>query len=718
MKITPLNQVRYENRFNRKLITFKGFDCSEDSFEIKRIYNIPCPTCMNFMIQPSQKDAFVDDCQTARGEELITLLSKYKKYYHDTERKVADTLMFEATKYSDLDILQLSQQYIKDRLNTMKTEQLDILDRISKISEGSNGYSRKSAVDSIIEKYRYIIKNENEKFNRDDFEKEINAQVANNHSYRKKLSQLVKKMPTVNEEELRFLIRYGTKSKSELAARLLTPSLATCEHIKPKSAGGKNNTENYLAQCQECNSRRNDTPFGKWIANLPNFHEGIKKYIQVVSNKIETGEISDRYIDYPSDIAKTIATETNGKYKIEVPEIILSKDAAKINFESKINQLRKSIESMQKELDEAKSLQVKTENSEQFKLYLEYKELEREKAALLTQSQNLKESQTKLSKLISGYYTSMINLRQCQQEVSQTTNPRDIDKLKNKILSLQKQINFIVIEEKEKEYEQINSRLFEVTRRLFELDNLMSAMFKQIDFSAKYQKEIGEVKLQLFELGQLTTIMKEKNEVVSQKRKYEELAAQKEEEIRIILEENKKLNPNDNEGNNIDEYNKMNYLITRADTLKDKNQKMLGKEFLDVDSTIFEFAKIMAQDKIEKLIASSEAVRHHVNLENVSKISDELNSIYASIEQLRQREKEFDGTQQKIDSMKSSEELNKELAELTEKLAMAKEIEAAVDIEQKIITLEKEIARKKAILAKVENMEMSEEQFARIFSEL
>ena len=58
------------------VLAFKGFDCPEDTFELKNLYNIPCPVCSIPMIRRNQIDDFVSSTQNKTGEEYDGRIKK------------------------------------------------------------------------------------------------------------------------------------------------------------------------------------------------------------------------------------------------------------------------------------------------------------------------------------------------------------------------------------------------------------------------------------------------------------------------------------------------------------------------------------------------------------------------------------------------------------------------------------------------------------------
>lgn len=718
MKIA-LNTVKFNTTpiLKNKNVVFKGFQCQEDSFEVKRIYNLPCPVCGIPMLQRNQIDSFVNSCQNAKGEELVELISKYRKYLHETEKSVADVLTLEAEKHSDMDILELAQNIAGSRLANISQQQIDALNRIQKMS-GSIISSKKEEFNKLIEEYVFIAENHAEKFNKKDFIDKINDILSANNSAKKKILKTAERIPTTNDSDTQFFVKYSQKTKAEFASRLVTPSLATCEHIKPKSVGGADNTENYLAECQECNSKRNDTPFGKWVANIGSFASNFSNYIQTVSKKIESGEISAGYITYPSDVVKTVSDATSGKIKPGVQPINLTEHATEINTEAKIKQLEKNIQDNIQALLEAKALRTKAKDNPQFSLLLEYRNLTKEKEHVIALRKTEKQNQAKLKDIINGYYSNNLKLQSLQNKFDKTIGAKEKADIRGKILAIKKNMQSVNIEEKEQEYERVTLEIESLENKTADLNIKISAVIEQIDTPEKYLTIIRDIKTKLFELEQLNKEANTLIENIAMKQELIQTAQQKNRRIEELVRINASLNPVDEGGNNIEEYNTLSYMISRANALKEKSQKTSTKEFVDVDIMIYDFAQIMAQDKIEKLSSSSEAVRHNINLKEIALLTEELQKLYLSIEQFKLKEKDLRALYEKINTMESQESLNQQLSQAQEKLNQAREVAAAVDIERKIQNLEKEIMRKTGILNKLKDKNLPKEELFRLLAEI
>ena len=179
------------------------------------------------------------------------------------------------------------------------------MENIRKLAN-NNGLSsqEQKAINNILDSYCAKIQHGDKKINFDVMAEEILATIKKLPSLKKKVSKEIKKIPREENGAEQFFKKHVQSSQKEIISKLVTPATATCEHVVPKSAGGRNNTENYLAQCEECNSNRGDKPFFEWVLANPMFQRNFKNYLEIIAQRLETGEISIKYDSYLSDITK------------------------------------------------------------------------------------------------------------------------------------------------------------------------------------------------------------------------------------------------------------------------------------------------------------------------------------------------------------------------------------------------------------------------------
>ena len=51
-----------------------------------------CPSCDHTMVTSNQLNSFIKNVDHKKGEDLIKILKRYEKYYHPTEKEVADKM--------------------------------------------------------------------------------------------------------------------------------------------------------------------------------------------------------------------------------------------------------------------------------------------------------------------------------------------------------------------------------------------------------------------------------------------------------------------------------------------------------------------------------------------------------------------------------------------------------------------------------------------------
>lgn len=95
-----------------------------------------------------------------------------------------------------------------------------------------------------------------------------------------------------------------------VARKIIFPSLATVEHIKPVSGGGESKAGNYLCECMECNYKRGNTPFCDWVKQNPHMPENIKKQINKIKDLIKSNLLEDE--GYIREVTETLRIESEG----------------------------------------------------------------------------------------------------------------------------------------------------------------------------------------------------------------------------------------------------------------------------------------------------------------------------------------------------------------------------------------------------------------------
>ena len=99
---------------------------------------------------------------------------------------------------------------------------------------------------------------------------------------------------------------------------LLFESGQTIEHVHPHSRGGKNDTDNYLAECGECNHKRGNVSYLTWLKVHPEYPVNVQKHIEWFQQQVVDGNIGKEYDDYGTKIKQTLSKESNGIMELKV----------------------------------------------------------------------------------------------------------------------------------------------------------------------------------------------------------------------------------------------------------------------------------------------------------------------------------------------------------------------------------------------------------------
>ncbi len=321
----------FNSNFN---ISFKGVECHPSNFKIKMAYGVICPCCGHVMLTKKQSNAFVARVSNKTGEDLQKELEKELPYFRENEKQIANILISDSKNNPDMDLSQLVTLEARDGIGSLECSQKAIINDIRKQAEGLSSKKREQLL-SILDDEESLIDNSDDfvHFKRRNFVDKIEKFkircVGKDKETASYISDLAKNMPTSAMNKDAFFVKYKRRTNADIARRLVLPSLATTEHIRPQSKNGKNNTDNYIPLCSDCNSRRGNISYSEWFKIHPEMPSNLQEYLNQVSAMIKNKEfigweIYDTYID---DVIKAVYEETNGALRLKKPEEIEAQDA-------------------------------------------------------------------------------------------------------------------------------------------------------------------------------------------------------------------------------------------------------------------------------------------------------------------------------------------------------------------------------------------------------
>ena len=94
-------------------------------------------------------------------------------------------------------------------------------------------------------------------------------------------------------------------------------TISSLDHITPKSQGGSDTRDNFLAVCRNCNEEKSNKPLILFMDLKPEVEANIKKQLYFLKTKIpvliERKKLSKEYLNYTDIVSKTLTEITNRK---------------------------------------------------------------------------------------------------------------------------------------------------------------------------------------------------------------------------------------------------------------------------------------------------------------------------------------------------------------------------------------------------------------------
>ena len=323
-RITSDNYLKYYYE-----IPFDG--TTSQGKPLKKLKNITCPY-RGIKIIPSDALKYFENklSNVKTSYDAVELLSKYKKHLLKTELELL--AIFKAfSMLNPDDNLQNCLQMIKTNcLAKLKLEEVEVLDDVDILS-------RKLSVQTALKlrakttKCRQIILSDS---TRDTFKRKIflNSleEIIPNDNEKEIFYQIKNKalfLPTSESSKNAFVVKYSTRSQTEITRRLFIASTGSIEHIVPYSQGGLNSMGNFMLTCAAGNRYRENMSLVDYIKRFPKIPKYCQEYIDDIIEVIHQGGLEGNET-YPYKIKEKLMTESQGRIMISLSKYKYSKDEA------------------------------------------------------------------------------------------------------------------------------------------------------------------------------------------------------------------------------------------------------------------------------------------------------------------------------------------------------------------------------------------------------
>ena len=250
----------------------------------------------NYKLEKIKED--IDKKGDVKSNRVINRLCKEaKKLSADTNSRTAD---------HQLEVLSLMQMMLKssilkndDRLKTL------LESSVSKISmkEVLVPFSRKAFLydlDSIL-------------------------QGLPDKKLQENIISVAQKLPTSKESHSAYILKFVSQPSEKIVYRLLWPSMASVEHIHPRSCGGPDKLSNYGGATTEENSDRKNLDFTKQMKRKPETKFNCQKYIDRAIEHANNGIFAkiNLNIKYIFDYKKAIQKESKGALILDTSKLMV-----------------------------------------------------------------------------------------------------------------------------------------------------------------------------------------------------------------------------------------------------------------------------------------------------------------------------------------------------------------------------------------------------------
>lgn len=294
-----------------------GFNCGTGSFVTKKMNDVPCCCCGGRMILQSQLGKVSASFAKLSGEKLADKINNDRDYFRSNQGTIAGMIATEVEKNPKLDARGAVAAIGGDFYGKLQDYCIGVLSKTDEVAKTQLG--EENAVSTLIEREKEKVSNG--KIDRIKFtDKIVNLQQSgqlDEESYDKIINTAML-LPQDADMARKHFNKVMGKNNQGIFNELLKESTQTIEHVHPHSKGGPNDTDNYLAECGECNHPRGNMSYLKWIKVHPEYPVNAQKHIEWFQQQIVNGNIDNRYDTYGSKIKETLSNESNGRMELKV----------------------------------------------------------------------------------------------------------------------------------------------------------------------------------------------------------------------------------------------------------------------------------------------------------------------------------------------------------------------------------------------------------------
>lgn len=312
--------------------TFKGSGSKTKAGDkLKELDNITCPYSGVKMISAAKMDKVerrLDHCVDL--SDSINVLQQYRPCMQKLEKQVYATLKAYEIANPGSSANDCLQELKPECLAKLRIEELKVLDNIDKLS---NKMSPTKALEirRVTTNARKLILDDKDDqiFKRKDILTDLAIITKNskNKELAEEIWETANKLPKSATNFNAFVVKYANRSQKEIMARLLRPSVASIEHITPKSINPDHTLSNFMLASRDWNSDRGNIPLPEYIEKHPAIPKNCQRYTNDIIKAIHKEKLQNVNW-YPYMLKEKLYNESDGIIQINLNTYKLSEEEA------------------------------------------------------------------------------------------------------------------------------------------------------------------------------------------------------------------------------------------------------------------------------------------------------------------------------------------------------------------------------------------------------
>ena len=307
---------------------------------LKELENITCPYSGIRMITSKKMDKIERDIAKSKSlPEQMEVVEKYRPCMQRLEKNIYSVFKGYEINNPDGTVNDCLNELKPECLAELRISELQVLDGIDNIS---NKLDAKTALEirKVTTEARKIILEDNQDkiFKRKDILAKIHD-VTQDHPSQdvvREMWQKANELPKSTNDFNAFVVKYANRSPQEILARLLRPSVASIEHIRPANPcseeieAGKDDLTNFMLAARDWNSGRGNQPLPDFIKKHPNIPKYSQMYMNDIIKAIHKNHLKDCNW-YPYVIKEKLYNESEGLIDVNLDKYKLDKETAFID---------------------------------------------------------------------------------------------------------------------------------------------------------------------------------------------------------------------------------------------------------------------------------------------------------------------------------------------------------------------------------------------------